>query len=113
MKNRQHQLHLSVLALSLVILSLVATTANAVEFPEKVNQFLSTYCVYCHGPDKQKGKLRLDTLSQDLVAGPHADDWHEVLDALSLEGDISAIPEPSTLLLGGFGLVVLLRRRRA
>ena len=85
MKNRQPQLHLRVFALSLVILSLVATTANAVEFPEKVNQFLSTYCVSCHGPDKQKGKLRLDTLSQDLVAGPNADDWHEVLDALSLE----------------------------
>lgn len=61
------------------------TQISASEFPGKVNQFLSTYCVSCHGPDKQKGKLRLDTLSQDLVAGPHADDWHEVLDALSLE----------------------------
>lgn len=38
---------------------------------------------------------------------------HKALDALSLEGDIAAIPEPSALLLGGLGFVVLLRRRCA
>ena len=55
----------------------------AVKFPETVNHFISTYCISCHGPDQQKGKLRIDILSQDLIAGPHADDWHEVLDALN------------------------------
>ena len=69
------------------LLSTMAGRGNAspFRFPEEVNRFLGTYCVSCHGPEKQKGKLRLDTLSQDLVRGPSADDWHEVLDALSLE----------------------------
>lgn len=38
---------------------------------------------------------------------------HKALDAISLEGDITAIPEPSALLLGAIGFVVLLRRRYA
>ena len=76
-----------------VALAFVARPATAAEakteavpsrFPEQVNQFFSTHCLACHGPEKQKGKFRIDTLSQDLVSGPHGDDWHEVLDALNL-----------------------------
>ncbi len=52
-------------------------------FPDKVNRFLTTYCVSCHGPNKPKGGLRLANLSQDLIIGPHAEDWHDVLDALN------------------------------
>ena len=77
----------------LLVLVVVARTPAAAEaqieaipspFPEKVAQFFSAYCTSCHGPEKQKGKLRIDTLNQDLVSGPNADDWHEVLDALDL-----------------------------
>jgi uncharacterized membrane protein len=31
--------------------------------------FLSTYCVKCHGPSKQKGKLRVDSLAAMLKGG--------------------------------------------
>lgn len=31
--------------------------------PSDVEVLLNTYCIDCHGPDKQKGKLRLDTLA--------------------------------------------------
>jgi hypothetical protein len=34
-------------------------------------------------------------------------------DNVVLSGDVAAIPEPSTALLGGLGLLALLRRRRA
>ena len=59
----------------------VQTTAH---FSEKVNRFLSTYCYACHGPDESDTDVKLHNLGQDLVNGPHADDWHEVLDALNL-----------------------------
>ena len=75
------------LLLILVFVTRIVTAAEttASQFPQKVNQFLTTHCVSCHGPDKQKGKFRIDTLSQDLVNGTDADDWHEVLDALNLD----------------------------
>ena len=54
-----------------------------VRFSDNVNRFLSTYCISCHGPQKSESGVRLDQFSQDLTNGPHADDWHEVLDALN------------------------------
>ncbi len=38
--------------------------------------FFKDHCLKCHGPDKQKGDLRLDTLAAD------SDDWHLVLEVL-------------------------------
>ena len=32
------------------------------DFKEVVGPFLKEHCVECHGPEKQKGKLRLDVL---------------------------------------------------
>ena len=56
---------------------------NAAQFPENVNRFFGTYCAKCHGPEESEGGVRLDAFSQDLIYGPHAEDWHEVLDALN------------------------------
>lgn len=58
-------------------------SSEQVKFPDKVNAFLKEYCISCHGPNKKKGGLRIDTLSQDLVGGAHGEDWHEVLNALN------------------------------
>ncbi|MBA4067995.1 MAG: hypothetical protein C0501_30685 [Isosphaera sp.] len=43
--------------------------------------FVRAHCVSCHGPDQQKGKLRLDTLA------PAADAWKDVLDRVE-SGDM-------------------------
>ena len=60
--------------------------AAAPDFEKEVRPVLQQYCFSCHGPEKQKGKLRLDTLSPDLVKERHAaEHWHEVRAALNLE----------------------------
>jgi mono/diheme cytochrome c family protein len=56
---------------------------GAARFPHNVNQFFSTYCMSCHGSPESEGGVKLDTFNQDLIHGPHAEDWHEVLDALN------------------------------
>ena len=87
----------SLLALSFTGPSTMAAEAQGdstpVRFPAEINGFLTRHCLSCHGPDKQKGKFRIDTLQQNLVTGPHADDWHEVLEALNT-GEMPPEDEP-------------------
>lgn len=52
-------------------------------FKSEISPILVKTCVECHGPTKQKGKLRIDTLDPDLVNGKDADWWLEVMGALS------------------------------
>jgi len=42
-------------------------------FEAKIRPILHEHCVGCHGPDKQKGKLRLDT-RENLLKGGIGDD---------------------------------------
>jgi len=75
---------------SILMLFLVAVIPNlfgqdsAVAFEKAIRPFLAKYCVSCHGPDKQKAKLRLDTLDADLLNGSEADMWQEVLDLINV-----------------------------
>ena len=39
-----------------------AETIDPVVLKERATKVMETYCVSCHGPDKQKGKVRLDAL---------------------------------------------------
>jgi mono/diheme cytochrome c family protein len=50
---------------------------------EIVAPFIENHCVSCHGPEKQKGKLRLDTLSPDFRSPLSAEKWKEVLNAVN------------------------------
>ncbi|MFT5468814.1 MAG: mono/diheme cytochrome c family protein [Verrucomicrobiales bacterium] len=67
------------------------TSAKAAEAPgpdletfrEEIQQLLASSCVECHGPDKQKGKFRVDTLNPDLQNGGDVDWWLEVQNVLS------------------------------
>jgi len=57
-----------VLACAMLAAALVPL-AQAVEFDNNVRPLLELHCVKCHGSDKQKGGLRLDTLGQALKGG--------------------------------------------
>jgi hypothetical protein len=45
--------------------------------------FIKNNCVECHGPKKQKGKFRLDTMSFDIANNTEAQLWQDVLDTLN------------------------------
>ena len=50
---------------------------------ETMKPFLKSNCFRCHGPDKQQGKMRLDTLSFQMDDDAIAQRWQDVLDALN------------------------------
>ncbi|MDB4387714.1 DUF1587 domain-containing protein, partial [Akkermansiaceae bacterium] len=61
---------------------------------EAARKVIVDHCIKCHGPDKQKGDLRLDTLSIDLANNPRAaETWHDALDQVSL-GEMPPEDEP-------------------
>ncbi|MFT5131202.1 MAG: hypothetical protein ACI8W8_004838, partial [Rhodothermales bacterium] len=64
------------------ILAIFAICAHA-ELSE-IRPFLKQYCFACHGPDKQKGEIRLDTLEADLASHKNLEIWQNVLDQLNL-----------------------------
>ena len=51
-------------------------------FTRTVQPFLKTYCVTCHGPDKQKGKIRLDQLTASPCDRKEAELWSKMLEAM-------------------------------
>ena len=68
--------------------------AAPLDYQSQVRPILKERCFKCHGEKKQKGKLRLDTLSADLLNDrPAAERWHDVRDALNL-GDMPPEKEP-------------------
>lgn len=62
--------------------------------PDDVSAVINNHCITCHGPDKQKGGVRLDALDPDFINGIHAEDWHDVLNALNL-GEMPPKDQPA------------------
>jgi len=52
-------------------------------YEQVVLPVLETFCVDCHGPKRQKAKLRLDTLPNDFRNTAVVETWHDVLDKLN------------------------------
>ena len=52
-----------------------------------IGPFIENHCVKCHGPKKQKAKMRLDILSLDISNNSQAQLWQDVLDTLN-SGDM-------------------------
>ena len=48
-------------ALFLAFLSAAASAADLTHFEQRIRPLLIANCIDCHGPDKQKGGLRLDS----------------------------------------------------
>ncbi len=45
--------------------------------------FLDTHCISCHGPNKEKGDLRIDTLSRNFKMGEDSHIWAEVIENIN------------------------------
>lgn len=62
--------------------------------PPEVRAVLEEHCYTCHGPEKQKSKIRFDTLSTDLLKDrAAAETWHDALDVIQL-GEMPPEDEP-------------------
>ncbi len=62
-----------------------AEHTSAIDFAADVQPILKAHCFKCHGENKQKGDLRLDTLSAHLARDRRAAErWHDVRDAINL-----------------------------
>ena len=71
----------------------VAPKALPPGFDEIIKPFFAQHCISCHGDQKQKGDLRVDTLSTDFVAPPVAGHWTEIMDRIST-GEMPPKKEP-------------------
>lgn len=71
--------------LSIVALVLPATVADIprAAMPERHRTLLTQHCQGCHGPDKQKGKFRVDDLSFQIGDLPAAEKWQKILNAIN------------------------------
>lgn len=76
------------LLISLCAVLSIGSAVWAAEVPkvlleEKHRSFLREYCVECHGPEKQKGKLRLDDVSFAIDSVEKADRWQKILNQIN------------------------------
>ncbi|MFG0255019.1 MAG: DUF1592 domain-containing protein [Rhodopirellula sp. JB053] len=63
------------------------------DLEQKVQPFLSKYCVQCHGPESQEGDLRIDQLSRDFKTGADAHHWAEVVEKIN-SGEMPPAGDP-------------------
>ena len=73
--------------ISLVTFSTVTAQEALQLFEKDVQPILRKYCYDCHNAEVQEGKVRLDNLNPDLIAGPDAQRWHHALDMVN-QGDM-------------------------
>ncbi len=57
--------------------------AGAVHAAEPIDAFLETHCLRCHGPEKEKGDLRIDQLSRDFKLGADTHHWAEMMEQVN------------------------------
>ena len=83
---------MTIRALQFLPLVLLANAAFAAEpahqpdaagFAGVVQPFLKEHCVSCHGPKKQKGDLRLDTLANTFLDPATVEKWKDVVNTVS------------------------------
>ncbi len=62
-------------------------------FGRVIQPFFRAHCTRCHGPEKQKGKLRLDTLGNDFRDPAAASKWADVVNVVN-RGEMPPEKEP-------------------
>ncbi len=68
---------------SIALFLLLLGSAGAMPAAEPFEAFLKTHCVRCHGPEKEKGDLRIDQLSRDFKVGADTHHWAEVIEQVN------------------------------
>jgi len=69
-------------SLFVLAVSGVASSAFGDAFKDRIKPFLTTYCTSCHGPEKQKGKIRVDHLTASMSDRKEAELWSRMLEAI-------------------------------
>jgi len=87
--HRRHMLtkSFSLLLLAGALLWAVPKDAQAASSAADPQPFLKQHCVKCHGPEKQKGDLRLDTLAPPSADKQSIEVWRKVAEAIE-SGDM-------------------------
>ena len=67
----------------LFALSVGLAFAGVVQATTPIEGFLTTHCVNCHGPEKQKGDLRIDRLSRNFRLGEDSHLWAELIEKVN------------------------------
>ncbi|MDF1752780.1 MAG: DUF1592 domain-containing protein [Verrucomicrobiales bacterium] len=88
-----YRVQFAVFICGIVSLSAQPIVKDTDSFESQVKPFFEKHCIACHGPDKQKGKLRLDTLPLDFGDHEAAGKWIEVMDNINL-GEMPPEDEP-------------------
>ena len=65
------------------LLASAALASSAIAAEPAFEAFLEKHCVACHGPDEEKGDLRIDVLSRDFSSGFDTHLWHEVIERVN------------------------------
>lgn len=71
---------------SCTLLATGLALTGAVSGAEPFEAFLETHCLSCHGPEKEKGDLRIDQLSRDFKLGADTHHWAEVIEQVNSGG---------------------------
>jgi hypothetical protein len=66
------------------VFPLFSNHLDAAETVAELEPFLKTYCVNCHGEEKQKGDHRFDALTLNLSDSNNLRSWQNILDVLHL-----------------------------
>lgn len=61
-----------------------STSKEALYYKNNIRPIVETYCFECHGEEKQKGDMRLDTLHWNMLNGRDAERWHSALNVINL-----------------------------
>jgi hypothetical protein len=71
-----------VFSLPAILVSSLAL-AGALRAADPFDAFLDQHCLKCHGPEKEKGDLRIDQLSRDFKVGADTHHWAEVIEQVN------------------------------
>ncbi|MFM7749634.1 MAG: DUF1587 domain-containing protein, partial [Opitutaceae bacterium] len=107
---------------ALPLLAGAAPATRAAEAPpgtmdERHRAFLANHCQGCHGPEKQKGKFRVDDLALAIADLPTAERWQKILGALNAgemppEEEKPPAPEAKANFLDDLSNALVAARRR-